>query len=108
MKKALIILTLVLLFENISFAQNIDVINAYNLQGKQYFEKHLYTDSINSYKSALNLDSINKYANAGIINSYLARATYYYNKKQNFNACVDDLKSALFYLKYSNDFSSSQ
>ena len=78
MKKAAIILTLVLLFQNISFAQNIDIINAYNLQGKQYFEKHLYTDSINSYKSALNLDSINAHANAGIINSYLARATYYF------------------------------
>ena len=108
MKKAAIILTLVLLFQNISFAQNVDIINAYNLQGKQYFEKHLYTDSINSYKSALNLDSINAHANAGIINSYLARATYYYNKKQDFNACVDDLKSALFYLKYSNNFSSKQ
>ncbi|UKI42332.1 MAG: hypothetical protein L6V95_05135 [Candidatus Melainabacteria bacterium] len=40
----------------------------------------------------MNLDSINAHANAGIINSYLARATYYYNKKQDFNACVDDLK----------------
>lgn len=108
MKKAAIIFTIILLFKNIAFAQNIDVINAYNLQGKQYYEKHHYTDSINSYKSALNLDSINAHANAGIINSYLARATYYYNKKQDFNSCVDDLKSALFYLKYSNDFSSKQ
>lgn len=108
MKKLAIILTLFLLPKIICFAQNIDVINAYNLQGKQYFEKHLYTDSINSYRSALNLESINTHANAGIINSYLARATYYYNKKRDFNSCIDDLKSALFYLKYSNDFSSTQ
>ena len=38
-------------------------------------------------------------ARIGLINSYLARATYYANQEKNYDKSANDFRSALFYLK---------
>lgn len=92
---------------NISYADN-QTVDYYNSQAKSFYEQNKYTDSILTYKKSLREQYANHQALVGIINSYLARATYFYNKKQDLQSSANDLRSALFYLKYYSDITFSK
>ena len=75
-----------------AFAQHYDTAQAYLEQGQ-------YSSAIVSFRKALRINYLDNSARIGLINSYLARATYYANQEKNFDKSANDFRSALFYLK---------
>ena len=68
--------------------------------GQQYLYQSQYSSSIDEFKKALRINPLDNSARIGIVNAYLARATYYANKAGNYSDACDDFRSALFYIKY--------
>ena len=46
---------------------------------EQYYKQARYTNAIGEYQKALRINNLDNSARIGLINSYLARATYYIN-----------------------------
>lgn len=63
-------------------------------------QNHQYSSSIIIFKKILRNVPEDINSKIGLINAYLARATYYANTKNDYNKASTDLKSALFYLQY--------
>ena len=74
------------------FAQHYDAAQTYLEQGQ-------YSSAIDSFRKALRINFLDNSARIGLINSYLARATYYANQEKNYEKSANDFRSALFYLK---------
>ena len=68
--------------------------------GQQYLSNYQYSGAITEFKSALRINYLDNSARIGLINSYLARGTYYANTEKNYEKAADDYRSALFYLVY--------
>ena len=58
-----------------------------------------YSSSIVEFRKALRINYLDNSARIGLINAYLARATYYANQDKNYDKAANDFRSALFYLK---------
>ena len=67
--------------------------------GQQYLTNYQYSGAITEFKSALRINYLDNSARIGLINAYLARATYYANQDKNYDKAANDFRSALFYLK---------
>jgi tetratricopeptide (TPR) repeat protein len=74
------------------FAQHYDAAQAYLNQGQ-------YSSAVVEFRKALKINYLDNSARIGLINSYLARATYYANQEKNYDKAANDFRSALFYLK---------
>lgn len=74
--------------------------NAYYESGMQYFQNNQYTSAIAEFKKALRENPADSSAKIGIINAYISRAAYYTNKSSEYQKGANDLRSALFYMKY--------
>ena len=57
------------------------------------------TSAITEFRKALRINYLDNSARISLINSYLARATYYANQEKNYEKAANDFRSALFYLK---------
>lgn len=68
--------------------------------GQQYLANYQYSAAITEFKSALRINYLDNSARIGLINSYLARGTYYANTDKDYKKAADDYRSALFYLVY--------
>ena len=68
--------------------------------GQQYLSNYQYSGAITEFKSALRINYLDNSARIGLINSYLARGTYYANTDKNYQKAADDYRAALFYLIY--------
>lgn len=68
--------------------------------GQQYLSNYRYSGAITEFKSALRINYLDNSARIGLVNSYLARGTYYANTDKDYNKAADDYRSALFYLIY--------
>ena len=68
--------------------------------GQQYLSNYQYSGAITEFKSALRINYLDNSARIGLINSYLARGTYYANTEKNYEKAADDYRAALFYLVY--------
>ena len=68
--------------------------------GQQYLTNYQYSGAITEFKSALRINYLDNSARIGLINSYLARGTYYANTENNYEKAADDYRAALFYLVY--------
>ena len=66
--------------------------------GQQYLSNFQYSGAITEFKSALRINYLDNSARLGLINSYLARATYYANTDHDYKKAGDDYRAALFYL----------
>lgn len=66
---------------------------------QNYLMQNQYSSAIAEFKKALRINFMDNSARIGLINSYLARATYYANQEKNYNKAANDFRSALFYLK---------
>lgn len=77
---------------NGAFAQHYDAAQSFLEQGQ-------YSSAIVSFRKALRINYMDNSARIGLINSYLARGTYYANQEKNFEKSANDFRSALFYLK---------
>lgn len=75
-----------------AFAQHYDAAQTYLTQGQ-------YSSAIVEFRKALRINFLDNSARIGLINSYLARATYYANHEKNYDKSANDFRSALFYLK---------
>lgn len=68
--------------------------------GQQYLSNYQYSGAITEFKSALRINYLDNSARIGLVNSYLARGTYYANTEKNYQKAADDYRAALFYLIY--------
>ena len=68
--------------------------------GQQYLSNYQYSGAITEFKSALRINYLDNSARIGLINSYLARGTYYANTEKEYEKAADDYRAALFYLIY--------
>ena len=78
--------------------------------GQNYLNSSQYSSAIAEFKKALRINYLDNSARIGLINSYLARGTYYANNENNYEKSANDFRAALFYLKYypeDGDLSSS-
>lgn len=96
MKKIVLISTFILLSCNIAKA---DFAQHYNL-GQQYLTQYQYSSAISEFKKALRINYLDNSARIGLVNSYLARGTYFANNDKNWESAANDYRAALFYLKY--------
>jgi len=67
--------------------------------GQNYLTQNQYSSAIVEFRKALRINYLDNSARIGIINSYLARATYYANTEKDYDKAANDFRSALFYLK---------
>jgi len=74
------------------FAQHYDAAQELLTQGQ-------YSSAIVEFRKALRINYMDNSARIGLINSYLARATYYANQEKNYDKSANDFRNALFYLK---------
>ena len=73
--------------------------------GQQYLSNYQYSGAITEFKSALRINYLDNSARIGLINSYIARGTYYANTDKDYAKAADDYRAALFYLVYYQRFS---
>ncbi|MBQ7764674.1 hypothetical protein IJ384_04830, partial [bacterium] len=67
--------------------------------GQNFLTQGQYSSAIVEFRKALGINFMDTSARVGLINSYLARATYYANQEKNYEKSANDFRSALFYLK---------
>lgn len=79
-----------------------DIDYSANNKAGQLMKNHQYSSAIFEYKKVLRNDSQDLQAKVGLINAYLARASYYANTTKELYKASYDIKSALFYLEYFN------
>ena len=75
-----------------TFMKHYEVAQNYLTQGQ-------YSSAIVEFRKALRINYMDNSARIGLINSYLARATYFVNQEKNYEKSANDFRSALFYLK---------
>lgn len=68
--------------------------------GQQYLSNYQYSGAVTEFKNALRINYLDNSARIGLINSYLARGTYYANNQRDWEKAADDYRSALFYMQY--------
>ena len=74
---------------------------------QEYLANYQYSSAITEFKNALKINYLDNSARIGLVNSYLARGTYYANNEKDYAKAADDYRSALFYLTlYPTDESS--
>ena len=79
--------------------------NAYYTQGMQYLQNAQYSSAINSLKKALRENPSDLSSKISLTNAYISRAAYYNNKNNDYQHAANDLRSALFYMKYYDQMS---
>lgn len=75
-----------------AFSQHYDAAQTFLNQGQ-------YSSAVVEFRKALRINFLDNSARIGLINSYLARATYYANQEKSYEKAANDFRSALFYLK---------
>ena len=66
---------------------------------QNFLAQNQYSSAILEFRKALRINYLDNSARIGIVNSYLARASYYANQEKNYEKAANDFRSALFYLK---------
>lgn len=80
-------------------AAKADFAEHYNA-GQQYLTQYQYSSAISEFKKALRINYMDDSARIGLVNSYLARGTYYANNDKDWEDSANDYRAALFYLRY--------
>ena len=79
-------------------APNSAFVEHYNM-AQNYLMQNQYSSSIVEFRKALRINYLDNSARIGLVNAYLARATYYANQEKNYDKAANDFRSAIFYLK---------
>ena len=66
---------------------------------QNYLMQNQFSSSIVEFRKALRINYLDNSARIGIVNAYLARATYYANQEKDYDKAANDFRSAIFYLK---------
>ncbi len=80
--------------------------SAYCISGNQFLQNSQYSSAIAEFKKALRENPADLSSKIGITNAYISRAQYYNNKSFEYQKAANDLRSALFYMKYYDEMSS--
>lgn len=75
-------------------------ISAYYTNGMQYLNSNQYTNAITEFRKALRENPQDKSSRIQLVNAYILRAQYYNNQAADYNRAANDLRSAIFYMKY--------
>ncbi len=75
----------------------------YYQTGLNYLQNSQYTSAILEFKKALRENPSDISSKIGITNAYVSRAAYFNNKTQEYSKAANDLRSAIFYMKYYDD-----
>ena len=97
MKRILILFTAIIITCNCVLANDFKM---YYDNGQNFYNSSQYTNAINEFKKALRINYKDNSARIGLVNSYLARGTYYATNSNDYEKAANDFRSALFYLKY--------
>ena len=62
--------------------------------GQEFLTQSQYSSAIVEFRKALRINFMDNSARIGLINSYLARATYYANQEKNYDKSANDFRSA--------------
>ena len=81
------------------FAAQAGVFAEHYNAGQNYLMQNQYSSSIVEFRKALRINFLDNSARIGLVNAYLARATYFANQEKNFDKAANDFRSAIFYLK---------
>ena len=103
MKKALSLLILMLLLSPCTFAytnDNPERVNIYYNNGVTYFKDKKYSSAILEFKKVIRQRPYDKTVQNALAMAYLARAQYYIDSEKAYKKAINDLRSALTYLKY--------
>lgn len=93
-----IILLLILSLPKVSLASVADFERHYD-SAQAFLAQSQYSSAIVEFRKALRINYLDNSARIGLINSYLARASYYANQEKNYDKSANDFRSAIFYLK---------
>ena len=93
------LLILVLLAGNSAFSAQIGAFTQHYNAAQEFLAQNQYSSAIAEFKKALRINYLDNSVRIGLINSYLARASYFANQEKNFDKAANDFRSALFYLK---------
>lgn len=97
-KKIIKTLVVCLFVMNLSYSKA-DFAEHYNL-AQDYLSQFQYSSAITEFKKALRINYMDNSARIGLVNSYLARGTYFANTEKNWSSAANDFRAALFYLRY--------
>ena len=75
-------------------------VSTFYTNGMAYMKANQYTNAITEFRKALRENSADKSSRIQLVNSYLMRAQYYNNQATDYNKAANDLRSAIFYMKY--------
>jgi len=102
--KAITLLLMSSLFvANAAYCANEDVKERYNIyynNAVQLFKDKKYTSSINEFKKVLRFVPYDNNVKNALYTAYVARAEYFLNTEKQPKKAINDLRSALFYMKY--------
>ncbi len=103
--KFLYFLIVFAILSNFAYAEDDYYPSQYYENGTRYLQSYQYSSAIIEFKKALRENPQDNSSKVGLINSYIARAAYYNNKSSEYTKAANDLRSALFYMKYYDDVS---
>lgn len=90
---------------HVAFAEDEYVESSYYTQGMQYLQNAQYTSAIVEFKKALRENPADISSKISLTNAYISRAAYFNNKSFEYQKAANDLRSALFYIKYYDEMS---
>ena len=74
-------------------------VNIYYNNGVMYFKDKKYTSAISEFKKVIRQRPYDKTVLNALASAYLARAEYYEKSQKAYKNAINDLRSAIFYLK---------
>lgn len=86
-------------FPQMTFSASIADFEKHYDAGQAFLAQSQYSSAIVEFRKALRINYLDNSARIGLINSYLARASYYANQEKNYDKSANDFRSAIFYLK---------
>ena len=75
-------------------------VSTFYTNGMAYMKANQYTNAITEFRKALRENPSDRSSRIQLVNAYLLRAQYYNNKATDYNKAANDLRSAIFYMKY--------
>ena len=99
-KSASVLLFLLCLMQTPVFADNYERVNIYYNNGINYFKDKKYSSSILEFKKVLRQRPYDITVQNALATAYLARAQYYIDSEKAYKKAINDLRSALVYLKF--------
>lgn len=102
MKKLSGLLLLTLLLSSVPFCFAIDPerLNIYYNNGITYLKDNKYSSAILEFKKVLRQRPYDLSVRKSLATAYIARSNYYKNSEKSYKKAINDLRSAVTYLKY--------